>query len=204
MLIDDKAKRGNTLEAFKIWLPKMAGKGGKDIHIFFAGHGLASENGKDLYVLPQDGNAKLLDDTAITRLELISLIEKVNPKSVTMFFDTCYSGQTRDEKMLVASLLRPIQIITEEQDTPDNFTIFSASNYDQVSGGIEEAQHGMFSYYLMKGLEGKADENKDKKITNGELITYLKENVSVEALTQNREQDPMLAGDPNKVLMSYR
>ena len=128
MLIDDKAKRGNTLEAFKIWLPKMSGKGGKDIHIFFAGHGLASENGKDLYVLPQDGNAKLLDDTAITRLELISLIQKVNPKSVTMFFDTCYSGQTRDEKMLVASLLRPIQIITEEQDTPDNFTIFSASN----------------------------------------------------------------------------
>ena len=204
MLIDDKAKRGNTLEAFKIWLPKISGKGGKDIHIFFAGHGLASENGKDLYVLPQDGNAKLLDDTAITRLELISLIQKVNPKSVTMFFDTCYSGQTRDEKMLVASLLRPIQIITEEQDTPDNFTIFSASNYDQVSGGIEEAQHGMFSYYLMKGLEGKADENKDKKITNGELIAYLKENVSQEALTQNREQDPMLAGDPEKVLMSYR
>ena len=204
MLIDDKAKRGNTLEAFKIWLPKMAGKGGKDIHIFFAGHGLASENGKDLYVLPQDGNAKLLDDTAITRLELISLIQKVNPKSVTMFFDTCYSGQTRDEKMLVASLLRPIQIISEEQDTPDNFTIFSASNYDQVSGGIEEAQHGMFSYYLMKGLEGKADENKDKKITNGELIAYLKDNVSQEAFTQNREQDPMLSGDPDKLLMSYR
>ncbi len=204
MLIDDKAKRGNTLEAFKIWLPKMAGKGDKDIYIFFAGHGLASENGKDLYVLPQDGNAKLLDDTAITRLELISLIKKVNPKSVTMFFDTCYSGQTRDEEMLVASLLRPIQIIPEEQDTPDNFTIFSASNYDQVSGGIEEAKHGMFSYYLMLGLEGNADENKDKKITNGELIAYLKDNVSLEALTQNREQDPMLAGDPDNVLMSYR
>ena len=203
VLIDDKANRGNTLEAFKIWLPKKAGKGGKDIHIFFAGHGLASENGKDLYILPQDGNAKLLDDTAITRVELISLINKVNPKSVTMFFDTCYSGQTRDERMLVASLLRPIQIISEEQDTPDNFTIFSASDYDQVSGGIEEAKHGMFSYYLMKGLEGKADDNKDKKITNGELITYLKDNVSEEAFTQNREQDPMLAGDPDKILMSY-
>jgi hypothetical protein len=204
VLIDDKANRGNTLEAFKIWLPKIAGKGGKDIHIFFAGHGLASDNGKDLYILPQDGNAKLLDDTAITRVELISLIQKVNPKSVTMFFDTCYSGQTRDERMLVASLLRPIQIISEEQDTPDNFTIFSASDYDQVSGGIEEAKHGMFSYYLMKGLEGYADENKDKKITNGELIAYLKDNVSEEAFTQNREQDPMLVGDSNKVLMSYR
>ena len=57
---------------------------------------------------------------------------------------------------------------------------------------------------IMLGLEGNADENKDKKITNGELIAYLKDNVSVEALTQNREQDPMLSGDPDKVLMSYR
>ena len=83
--------------------------------------------------------------------------------------------------------------------------MFSSSDYNQESSTIKEAEHGIFSYYLMKGLEGNADENKDKKITNGELIAYLKDNVSVEAFTQNREQDPMLAGDdPDKVLMSYR
>ncbi|MDA9838111.1 caspase family protein [Candidatus Pelagibacter sp.] len=202
MLIDDKATRSQALKAFKLWLPKIAGKGGKDIHIFFAGHGLASDNGEDLYILPQDGESSLLEDTAISRVELISLINKVNPKSVTMFFDTCYSGQTRDERMLVASL-RPIRIVADEQEKPDNFTIFTASNYDQTSGSIEEAEHGMFSYYLMKGLEGKADENKDRKITNGELITYLKDNVSQEAFTQNRQQDPMLAGDPDKILIKF-
>jgi uncharacterized caspase-like protein len=101
-------------------------------------------------------------------------------------------------------LLRPIRIVAEEQDTPDNFTIFSASNFDQASGGIEEAKHGMFSYYLMKGLEGNADiDPKDKKITNGELIAYLKTNVSKEAFTQNREQDPMLTGNPDQILMRY-
>ena len=45
---------------------------------------------------------------------------------------------------------------------------------------------------------------KIRKLTNGELIAYLKNNVSQEAFTQNREQDPMLAGDPDKILMSYR
>ena len=203
ILVGDKATRSQTIKAFKLWLPRIAGDGGKDIHIFFAGHGLASDNGEDLYILPQDGESSLLEDTAISRVKLISLIQKVNPKSVTMFFDTCYSGQTRDEKMLVASL-RPIRIVAQEQDTPNNFTIFTASNNDQTSGSIEEAKHGMFSYYLMKGLEGKADENKDKQITNGELIAYLKTNVSKEAFTQNREQDPMLSGDPDKILMSYR
>ena len=62
----------------------------------------------------------------------------------------------------------------------------------------------MFSYYLMKGMEGAADENQDNKISNGELIAYIQNNVSKVAFSQNREQDPMLAGDPDKVLMSYR
>jgi hypothetical protein len=202
LLVDSKATRPEILKAFKLWLPRIAGEN-KDIYIFFAGHGLASDDGNDLYILPQDGESSLLEDTAISRVELISLIQKNNPKSVTMFFDTCYSGQTRDERMLVASLLRPIIIVADEQDTPDNFTIFSASNFDQTSGSIKEAQQGMFSYYLMKGLEGKADGNQDKQITNGELIAYLKTNVSKEAFSQAREQDPMLSGDPNQVLMRY-
>ena len=202
LLVDNKATRPEIFKAFKLWLPRIAGED-KDIYIFFAGHGLASDDGNDLYILPQDGESSLLEDTAISRVELISLIQKINPKSVTMFFDTCYSGQTRDERMLIASL-RPIIIVADEQDTPDNFTIFSASNFDQTSGSIKEAQQGMFSYYLMKGLEGKADGNQDKQITNGELIAYLKTNVSREAFSQAREQDPMLSGDPDQVLMRYR
>ena len=202
VLVDDKATRTQILKTFKNNLRRLAGKKGKDIHIFFAGHGLASDNGEDLYILPQDGESSLLEDTAISRVELIELIQQVNPNSVTMYFDTCYSGQTRDEQLLVASL-RPVRIVADEQETPDNFTIFTASDYDQTSGSIEEAKHGMFSYYLMKGLEGNADLNTDNKITNGELISYLKDNVSQEAFIQNRQQDPMFSGDPDKVLISY-
>ena len=201
LLVDKDANRPKILRALKLWLPKVGGEN-RDIYLFFAGHGLASDDGKNLYILPQDGDASLLEDTAITRSEIVKLLQKTNPKSVTMFFDTCYSGQTRNEETLVASL-RPVRIVADEQDMPNNFTVFTASANDQTSGSINEAKHGMFSYYLMKGLEGKADENKDKKITNGELIAYLKTNVSKEAFTQNREQDPMLSGDPDQVLMKY-
>ena len=203
VLIDEDATRGELLKSLKIWLPQITRGKEKDIYIFFAGHGLASDNGEDLHILPHNGDPILLEDTALSRVEMFDLINKVSPKSVTMFFDTCYSGQTRSEQMLVAGL-RPVRIVADEQDTPNNFTIFTASNYDQTSGSINEAEHGIFSYYLMKGLEGNADTNKDKKLTNGELIAYLKNNVSQEAFTQNRSQEPMLAGDPDKVLMSYR
>jgi hypothetical protein len=203
VLIDEDATRGELLKSLKIWLPQITRGKEKDIYIFFAGHGLASDNGEDLHILPHNGDPILLEDTALSRVEMFDLINKVSPKSVTMFFDTCYSGQTRSEQMLVAGL-RPVRIVANEQDTPNNFTIFTASNYDQTSGSINEAEHGIFSYYLMKGLEGKADENSDKKITNGELISYLKNNVTQEAFYQNRSQEPMLSGDPDTVLISYR
>ena len=203
VLIDENATRGETLKALTLWLPQIARGKNKDIYVFFAGHGLASDDGKNLYILPQDGDAALLQYTALSRLEIFDLINRVEPNSVTMFFDTCYSGQTRDERMLVAGL-RPIRLVAEEQEVQNNFTIFTASNYDQTSGSIEEAKHGIFSYYLMMGMQGKADSNQDKKITNGELIAYLKQNVSEEAFINNRQQEPMLSGDPDKVLISYR
>ena len=201
LLVDKNASRPKILKALKLWLPKIGGEN-RDIYLFFAGHGLASDDGKNLYILPQDGDASLLEDTAITRNEIIKILQKTNPKSVTMFFDTCYSGQTRNEETLVASL-RPVRIVADEKEIPNNFTIFTASANDQTSGSIEEAKHGMFSYYLMKGMEGAADENKDNKISNGELIAYIQNNVSKVAFSQNREQDPGMSGDKDKILFSY-
>ena len=56
----------------------------------------------------------------------------------------------------------------------------------------------------MKGLEkGNADANKDKQITNGELLAYMDINVSQKALKLGRQQNPSLTGDPNQVLIKY-
>ena len=165
---------------------------------------MASSDGKELYLLPQDSDPDLLRRTALSRTELFETILKFKPKSVTMFFDTCYSGQTREEKTLLASA-RPVRVIADDKGgIPENFTIFSASKLDQISSGLNDAKHGIFSYYLMKGLEGKADQNNDKKITNGELLAYMDQNISQKASELGRSQNPSLVGDPDKVLISYR
>jgi len=203
LLVDEDANLIKSLGTLNKWLPGKIKDGETELIIFFAGHGLASNDGKELYLLPQDSDPDLLARTALSRTELFKEIIALNPKSVTMFLDTCYSGVSRDERTLLASA-RPVRIVADEQDTPNNFTIFSASQLDQVSSGLKEAKHGIFSYYLMKGLEGKADANKDKDITNGELLAYMDENVAQKASELGRQQNPSLAGDPDKILMSYR
>jgi hypothetical protein len=204
LLVDEDADLVKSISSINKWLPSKIKKNKTELIIFFAGHGLASNNGQELYILPQDSDPDLLSRTALSRTELFEQIISLSPKSVTMFMDTCYSGISRDEKMLLASA-RPIRIVADDQEgIPDNFTIFTASKLDQISSGLKEANHGIFSYYLMKGLEGNADSNQDKKITNGELLAYMDENVSQKASELGRQQNPSLAGDPDKILMSYR
>jgi len=204
LLVNDQANLIDTLTILNKWLPGKIKKNQTELIIYFAGHGLASNDGKELYLLPQDGDSDMLFRTGISRTELFTSISKLNPKNVTIFLDTCYSGVSREDQALLASA-RPVRIIADDQDgIPNNFTIFSASKLDQISSGLEEAKHGIFSYYLMKGLEGKADSNQDNKITNGELLAYMDQNVSQKASELGRQQNPSLAGDPDKVLMSYR
>ena len=204
LLVDENATFVKTSKALTLWLKTKIKADQTDLVVFFAGHGLASSDGKELYLLPQDSDPNLLDITALSRTKLFQTIIDLKPKSVTMFLDTCYSGVSRDEQMLLASA-RPIRIVADEQEgIPDNFTIFTASQVEQISSGLKEANHGIFSYYLMKGLEGNADSNQDNKITNGELLAYMDENVSQKAAEQGRQQNPSLAGDLNKVLISYR
>ena len=144
LLINEDATFVKTSKALSLWLRTKVKADQSDLIIFFAGHGLASSDGKDLYLLPQDGDPNLLDITALSRTKLFQIIIDLKPKSVTMFLDTCYSGVSRDEQMLLASA-RPIRIVADEQDgIPDNFTIFSATELDQISSGLKEAKHGIF------------------------------------------------------------
>ena len=205
LLTDEKASRIDTLALLKKWLPAKINKNRTELIIFFAGHGLAntdSEN-NELYILPQNSDPDMLEESAISRSKFFKLILNLEPKKVTMFIDACYSGVSRDEETLLASA-RPIKLAIEEDEVPDMFTVFSASSLNEISSGLKEAKHGIFSYFLMKGLEGKADSNKDKKITNGELLSYLKQNVSIKAAELGRKQNPSLSGNPDEILITYR
>ena len=64
---------------------------------------------------------------------------------------------------------------------------------------LAEAQHGFFSYYLMKGMEGDADGDKNKRITAGELHQYALANGS----WLQRNQTPDLQGDTKRVLVRW-
>ena len=198
-MVNDKADEREFLLSVKSWLARSVRQDQTDVYVFFAGHGLASDDGEKMYLLPYDGSPQLLDRTAILRDELFSDIAAANPRSVTVFLDTCYSGTTRGTDMLVTS--RPIAIRAKQQNIPDGFTVFTAAGGDQTAKPLEEAKHGMFSYFLMKGMEGDADSNQDNQITAAELHEHVEQNVIQQS---GGSQVPELQGDAGRVLVSFQ
>ena len=198
LLLDDEADVSGILTAFQEWLPLKVRKGKTDVYVFYSGHGLPSTDGKSLYFLPVGANKNLVAKTAISQREIVDALKATQPKSVTMFIDSCYSGQIRTGETLLASA-RPIVMKVDEVAYPPEFTVITASASDQIASSSPDLKHGIFSYYLMKGLEGEADENRDGTISIGKLQSYLAERVPRFAMTMGRKQEPQLVGDSNRV-----
>ena len=200
VLLDAEADVVDILKAFTNWLPAKVNKDKTEVYVFFSGHGLPSDDGK-LYLLPHGVDKDLLEKTSVGQKELVAALQAAKPKSVTMFIDSCYSGQARGGETL-AVFARPVSLKVEETAYPANFTVISASANSQISSASPELKHGIFSYYLMKGMEGDADDNKDGKITIGEMQGYLADKVPRHAMKMNRKQEPQLVGDANRVFVT--
>jgi hypothetical protein len=200
LMIDAEADQAAVLKTFRSWLPLNVNKGKTEVFVFYSGHGLPSQDGKSLYLLPHGVDQDLLEETAVDQRKIVAALQSASPKSVTMFIDSCYSGLSKTGETLLAGA-KPVTLKNSDIGYPAEFTVMSASSPSQISSSSRDLQHGFFSFYLMKGMEGDADTNRDGKITVGEMHQYLSENVQRHAIALNRTQEPQLVGNSARVLL---
>ena len=193
VLTDTEATRSGLLKALKVWLPQAVQPGTTDLYVFYAGHGMASDDGESAYIVPYGANTFLLEDTAISRERFYEEIGAAKPRTATFFFDNCYAGTTRSEERLLAQ--RPLSIKVQESPVPENYLVFTAGESNQTAGVLDEVKHGRFSYFVFKGLEGEADANSDGKISAGELHKYVRESVG---RFSAGAQTPTMLGDAGR------
>jgi uncharacterized caspase-like protein len=69
--------------------------------------------------------------------------------------------------------------------------IITASSANEVSVEKDELQHGVFTYYLIDGLKGRADLDRDGMVTVDEAYRYVYEQVPQ---ATGQEQHPVKKG----------
>lgn len=185
-------------------------KGVTDVFVFYSGHGIPSNSGDRVYLLPSDGRIEALERQGYDLSTLYQNLEALQAKSVTVFIDACFSGVSRTTEsneahnLIAAKGVRIKPKVLEPWLTNPGFSVYSSSGFDQTSLGFDASATGLFTYYLAAGLQGKADVNDDQIITAGELSDYINRNVSETSVKIRGLQTPVFNGNPETVIVQFK
>ncbi len=145
--------------------------------IFFAGHGDTVKD--EWYFIPYEltdpEKTESLKKQGIASSVLQLYIVQSHAKQIFLLIDSCKSGAVLDT--------------FSDYDSKRSFTLLSyksgihiaaASAKDQVTYELPTLGHGIFTYALLQGLEGKADiKPSDGNISVEELLCYIRQEMPV-------------------------
>lgn len=197
LLLDDQATKTEIQVLIEDRLQNWV-RSGDIVYVYYAGHGLTGVQDKTPYLLPADGDPQSLRFSAYAAKDLYGVLGKLKAERVLVFLDACFSGLSarQDPPQMLLTGTRPI-IVTVEDAFPlsPNVISFAATDKDQVSNAYKEQAHGLFTYFLLKGLSGAADRKGDGSVLLSALADYVKDQVSRtsrQLFGQNMHQTPVV------------
>jgi hypothetical protein len=199
LLTNDQATLVNVRRTLGTELKRKAGLGDTVI-IYYAGHGAPEtdatsqdEDGLEKYLVLYDADPEDLYTTGMPMREIEVIFQRLASERVIFIADTCFSG---------AAIGRTFATAARRAMVSDTFlarlsrgkgrVVLTASRANEVSEERNDLGHGVFTYYLLEGLKGKADQDVDGVITVDEVYNYVSQKVP-EATGQN--QHPLKKGE---------
>lgn len=191
-LIGPKATLANLKHELEDWLPSVA-KDGDRVLVYFAGHGFVVDG--RAYLAPYDIQLDRVAQTAYPMDSLGAVFGgKVRGKWKVLITDACHSGAISPEATAAINrrlidLDKSIFVLSASRDREQSF------ESPDWGGG-----HGIFTYYVERGLSGSADENGDGIVTADELADYVRTNVRRDTKGQQNPTSEAGSFDPNMEL----
>lgn len=191
LLTDDTATKSDVEAYLEDWLPRRV-SADSTVFVYYAGHGAPDPLGKDSYMVPYEGHPDF--PTKLFPLSrLYASLAKLPAKRVVVMLDSCFSGAKG--RGVAQEGARPLVGTLQAPAADPRLVVLAGASGTQITSDLDRAEHGLFTYYLLKGLRGDADGDKDGTVSLGELFPYVRAQVSERASRElNRDQTPVLLG----------
>ena len=192
VLTNEQATLAQVRAALDTWL--VASAGPRDIvYFYFAGHGVVDDH-NDGYFVPHDGDAQNLHATSLSFQEVDdALSNRLRAALVVLIADACHTGRLGWSSYSASAPSLAAEPLARIGQGDRSFLKLLASRPSERSFEDEQwsGGHGVFTYTLLQGLNGAADEDGDGVIRASETIDYLARRVP--ELTGS-QQHPRVAG----------
>jgi uncharacterized caspase-like protein len=184
VLIDEDATRNNVMRSMNDIYSQA---GSNDVIIFyFSGHGA-----RDAFVLWEYSGSTPNNRGLLLHEEINTLFERSPAKYKYIIADACHSGSSGRQGVKSAAATEQHYYQTFEQSS-GGFVMLLSSMSNEYSLETSGIRQGVFTHFLIRGLKGEADANKDRIVSVVELFDYVESNVSTYT---KRRQNPVLSGD---------
>lgn len=184
LLLNQEATLARMRSVLGTHLKNRAGKEDTVI-IFFAGHGAAEKDvtnpdgdGLEKYILPHDADLRDLYSSALPMREMTHIFNRIQSERLIFIVDSCYSGASGGRTVSAGDFRATLSDgFLDRLAGGKGRVILSASGPNEVSAESERLGHGVFTYYLLEGLRGRADLDNDGVITVDEAFLYVSRQV---------------------------
>lgn len=190
-LVNDRALQSDLTKYFEKWLPNNVEKN-STVFVYYSGHGAPNPKTGDAYLVPYDGDPSFIDETGYSLKRMYAALGKLPAKEVIVALDSCFSGA--GGRSVIAKGSRPLVMNLQSNVViPKNMTVLSASSGDQTSSTYDEKGHGLFTYFLLKGIKNEDVVKTEGGLEIRDLYNYIKPQVeSIARKKFNNEQTPQL------------
>lgn len=125
--------------------------------------------------------------------EVKTIFKAAKCNTKLLFADACFSGSMKEGLSKNYELRSSIEKGNRLAENM-NIAVMMSCQGDETSIESSSIEKGLFTYYLMEGLGGKANRDGNKYITIQELFYYVYHEVQDEAASWGHKQTPELFG----------
>jgi hypothetical protein len=185
---DASATKSKIEAATRSWLRKNVGRSGT-VYFYFSGHGAPDETTGEPYLVPYDVDPRI-GNTGYPIQTLMEDLEDLHARHTFVFLDACFSGQARGSTEMLVPVKAVMPLQKKLNLSSSTMVVLSASSKNQASTILEAAQHGLFTFYLLRAMSGDADTNGNQLVSVAETYHFVRENVADAARLKGRVQTP--------------
>ncbi|MFB2837303.1 caspase family protein [Floridanema evergladense] len=136
---------------------------------YFSGHGLLEPQSQQAFLCFQDTQKDDLINTGLSLAELLDILGNCAAHQQLVWLDACHSGgmmlrgfkgeiktQTNNTSTLLNPTTQLVELLRKRAAQSKGFYALLSCDQAQQSWEFPQLGHGVFTYYLMRGLRGEA------------------------------------------------
>ncbi|HND49360.1 MAG TPA: caspase family protein [Anaerolineales bacterium] len=173
-------RRSSIIDELAAWTQNLLPE--DTLYVHFSCHG--DLIGEESVLIVSDTRHRSISKTALKLNDVIETMKSGRARKLVLSLDVCHGGVDMGRALIDKAFMQNVY------ENAEGFVVLAASTAHQKAYEVHEYQHGLFTYFLIKGLSGDADADENGVISVEDIRNYVLHQISQWNMQNHKRQEP--------------